>query len=302
MTPSAPVVIRSRNVVKRFGRHRAVNGVSIEVRRGSIYGFLGPNGSGKTTFMRMLCGLLLPDSGECECLGFDVTTEAGKIRRRVGYMPQRFSLYTDLSAAENLHFVARLFHLDDASRRIRELSSQLGLTPFLHQQAGVLSGGWKQRLSLACCLLHRPEVLLLDEPTAGADPNTRRAFWAELHRLSRSGMTILVTTHYMDEAERCDEIAYVAQGEIRMTGSVPDFIRQSGVSALSVNPGNDRQLPEEITLAFPDVQVVPFGQNLHVSSRETSRLEAVRERFSHRGSDWRPTAPSFEDAFIGFMN
>ena len=194
-------------VTKRFGTKTVVNGIDLQVRSGEIYGFLGPNGSGKTTFIRMLCGLLTPDGGSGTCLGHDILREQSLIKSEVGYMTQRFSYYEDLSIRENLDFIARIYGLPDRQAAVRQSLERLGLQNRSSQLAGELSGGWKQRLALAACLIHRPRLLLLDEPTAGVDPKARREFWDELHRLSTEGITVLITTHYMDEAERCHRVA-----------------------------------------------------------------------------------------------
>jgi ABC-2 type transport system ATP-binding protein len=204
---AADVVIDVRGLNKSFGGHQAVRDLALTVRRGEIFGFLGPNGSGKTTSIRMLCGLLTPDSGEGTCLGFDILREAREIKLRVGYMTQRFSLWEDLTIRENLRFIARMYGMDRLGERVEAALAQLGLTARGDQLAGELSGGWKQRLALAACLLHEPKLLLLDEPTAGVDPKARRDFWDELHDLAAKGITVLVSTHYMDEAERCHKLA-----------------------------------------------------------------------------------------------
>jgi ABC-2 type transport system ATP-binding protein len=223
----ADLVIDVAGVTKRFGDKTAVNAIDLQVRQGEIYGFLGPNGSGKTTFIRMLCGLLTPDAGSGTCLGCDVLTQQDRIKAQVGYMTQRFSFYEDLSIRENLDFVARIFGMDGREARVRESLERLGLQDRSRQLAGELSGGWKQRLALAACLIHRPKLLLLDEPTAGVDPKARREFWDEIHRLSREGITVLVTTHYMDEAERCDTLAYLAYGNLLARGTVPSVVEEA---------------------------------------------------------------------------
>jgi ABC-2 type transport system ATP-binding protein len=225
MNGASDIVIDVNGLTKRFGRRTVVRDLSMKVKRGAIYGFLGPNGSGKTTTIRMLCGLLTPDEGTGTCLGYDIRAEADKIKRRTGYMTQRFSLYQDLSVRENLEFVARLYEVDDPRRAARDMISRLGLGGREEQLAGELSGGWKQRLALGACTLPGPDLLLLDEPTAGVDPKARRDFWNEIHALAAEGLTVLVSTHYMDEAERCHEIAYIAYGTLLTHGTVDQVVR-----------------------------------------------------------------------------
>src|SRR5881227_2070549 len=216
-------------LTKRFDGHTVVDDFAIRVERGQIFGFLGPNGSGKTTTIRMLCGLLTPDAGEGTCLGYDIRTDAAKIKREVGYMTQRFSLYEDLSIEENLDFVARMYAVRQRKETVNASLDRLGLATRSGQLAGALSGGWKQRLALAACLLHSPRLLLLDEPTAGVDPKARRDFWEHIHDLAAEGMTVLVSTHYMDEAERCHQIAYIAYGHLLAHGTVDDVIAKSAL-------------------------------------------------------------------------
>ena len=223
------LIIDVEGLVKCFGNRRVVDGVSLHVTKGEVFGFLGPNGSGKTTTIRMLCGLLTPDSGRGTCLGYDLLTRSRLIRQQVGYMTQRFSLYTDLSIEENLNFVARVYGLSDRRQKVEQTLEELGLEQRRRQLTGELSGGWKQRLALAACLLHQPRLLLLDEPTAGVDPVARREFWDKIHALSEQGMTILVSTHYMDEAERCTRLAYLTFGHLLITGTVDEVIASTGL-------------------------------------------------------------------------
>lgn len=223
-------VISVKGLSKIFDGKKAVDNVSLSVSRGKIYGFLGPNGSGKTTTIRMLCGLLKPDAGEGTCLGYDVLKETKAIKKHVGYMTQRFSLYEDLSIEENLDFVGRMYAVEKRKQAVGEALTQLGLTERKDQLAGALSGGWKQRLALAACLLHKPQLLLLDEPTAGVDPKARRDFWDKLHTLAAQGITILVSTHYMDEAERCHELAYIAYGKLLVKGTAQEVIKAAGLT------------------------------------------------------------------------
>ena len=227
-SPSTSDAIVVDHLVKSYGSRRVVDDVSIRVSSGRIFGFLGPNGSGKTTTIRMLCGLLTPDSGSGTCLGLDILTEAPAIKRQVGYMTQRFSLYEDLTIRENLDFVARMYRLPGRRGLVDGALARLGLADRQHQLAGALSGGWKQRLALAACILHEPKVLLLDEPTAGVDPKARREFWDQIHLLAAEGMTVLVSTHYMDEAERCHEIAYIAYGKLMVQEAEAEHRQRDG--------------------------------------------------------------------------
>ena len=238
MAAPSDIAIDVEGLTKSFDGRQVVRDLSMQVKRGTIYGFLGPNGSGKTTTIRMLCGLLTPDSGDGTCLGYDIRTETDKIKRQVGYMTQRFSLYQDLSVRENLEFVARIYGMPDPEKASREMIARLGLKGREEQLAGELSGGWKQRLALGACTLPNPQLLLLDEPTAGVDPKARREFWNEIHALAAEGLTVLVSTHYMDEAERCHEIAYIAYGEILVRGTVEEVIEHSHLTTYTVSGDN----------------------------------------------------------------
>lgn len=300
----AEPVIDVHGLTKRFGDKTVVDGFSIRVLRGQIYGFLGPNGSGKTTTIRMLCGLLVPDGGTGTCLGFDIVRESWQIKRRVGYMTQKFSLYEDLSIRENLDFVARLHALPDRRDRVDAALERLGLAHRRNQLAGTLSGGWKQRLALAACVLHGPELLLLDEPTAGVDPKARREFWDEIHELAAGGMTMLVSTHYMDEAERCHRIAYLAYGRLLANGTVSDVVRQSGLHTWHVS-GPDRRIGAlaRHLAGLPGVEMVaPFGATLHVSGPDGPALDAALGPFLDEPDlVWQRREPGLEDAFIHLM-
>jgi len=296
------IAVEVEGLTKSFGGKVVVRDLSMRVRRGQIYGFLGPNGSGKTTTLRMLCGLLTPDSGRGSALGYDIRTQNAEIKRHVGYMTQRFSLYQDLSIRENLEFVARVYGLANPVREARDAIDRLGLVGREHQLAGELSGGWKQRLALGACILPRPELLLLDEPTAGVDPKARREFWGEIHKLAAQGMTVLVSTHYMDEAERCHEIAYIAYGVLLAHGTIHDVIQQSHLRTYSVS-GPDLQSLSERLLGLPGVDMVaPFGNSLHVAGRDGDALDRAVAEFRNRpGLQWSVSQPSLEDVFISLM-
>jgi ABC-2 type transport system ATP-binding protein len=301
--PDSAIAIEVKGLTKSFGGREVVHDLSMQVKRGVIYGFLGPNGSGKTTTIRMLCGLLTPDSGEGTCLGFDIRADADKIKRRVGYMTQRFSLYQDLSVRENLEFVARLYGVPDAGGAAREMIKRLGLSGREGQLAGELSGGWKQRLALGACTLPNPQLLLLDEPTAGVDPKARRDFWNEIHALAAEGLTVLVSTHYMDEAERCHEIAYIAYGYLLAHGTVEQVIRKSELTTYTVSGDNLNGLIAELTGRRGVDMVAPFGTSLHVCGRDRAALDAAIAPWrEHGGLHWQASAPSLEDVFIDLMN
>jgi len=296
---SAPVgegpAIDVRGLNKSFGTLHAVRDFGITVEAGRICGFLGPNGAGKTTTLRMLCGLLKPDSGSGTVLGLDVLEQARAIKRRVGYMTQKFSLYEDLSIEQNLVFMARVHELDRRQERVDAALVKLGLEARRAQLAGTLSGGWKQRLALAAATLHEPDLLLLDEPTAGVDPEARRTFWDEIHALSADGMTVLVSTHYMDEAERCHEIVYIAAGQILARGSADEIIDGAGlVTFLAEGQGADRLAPQ--LRGQPGVEMATaFGTSLHVSGRDRAALEAAIAPLRQPPISWTETRPSLED-------
>jgi ABC-2 type transport system ATP-binding protein len=300
---SAPeIAIDVHGLSKSFDGREVVHDLSMQVKRGTIYGFLGPNGSGKTTTIRMLCGLLTPDSGDGRCLGYDIRRDADKIKRRVGYMTQRFSLYQDLSVRENLEFVARLYGMPDAQGAARDMIGRLGLNGREEQLAGELSGGWKQRLALGACTLPNPQLLLLDEPTAGVDPKARRDFWNEIHALAAEGLTVLVSTHYMDEAERCHEIAYIAYGHLLAHGTVEEVIAKSALSTYTVTGDQLHTLQDQLA-GKPGIDMVaPFGTSLHVSGRDKAALDATIGPWrDHKGLHWQHSEPSLEDVFIELM-
>jgi ABC-2 type transport system ATP-binding protein len=295
-------VIDVRGLTKRFGERTVVDHFDIRVPRGAIYGFLGPNGSGKTTTIRMLCGLLTPDEGEGTCLGLDVRHEAGRIKEAVGYMTQKFSYYEDLTIRENLDFVARMYRLDRRRERVDRALVDLGLADRQKQLAGSLSGGWKQRLALTACLLHEPQLLLLDEPTAGVDPKARRDFWDEIRRLSARGVTVLVSTHYMDEAVQCDFITYIAYGKKLIDGPSAEIPGMVGLETWRVE-GPDLAALETRLKHEPGVeQVARFGAVLHVSGTDKARLNATIERLRAEGTHrWTLQVAGLEEAFIYLM-
>lgn len=296
------IAIHVEGLTKSFGDKVVVRDLSLTVRRGQIFGFLGPNGSGKTTTIRMLCGLLTPDSGQGTCLGFDILTESRRIKERVGYMTQRFSLYQDLSIRENLEFVARIYGLQSPAQAARDAIERLGLKGREEQLASELSGGWKQRLALGACILPNPDLLLLDEPTAGVDPKARRDFWNEIHALAADGLTVLVSTHYMDEAERCHEIAYLAYGELLTHGTVEDVIARSMLQTWTVMAPDPHSLALELEKTPGVDMVAPFGNSLHVSGRNSQQLEQALRAFKARDNlTWEHSSPSLEDVFIDLM-
>ena len=286
---------------KSFAGKPAVRNLSLRVERGEIYGFLGPNGSGKTTFIRMLCGLLRPDAGHGTCLGHDIVTAAEQIRLQVGYMAQRFSLYEDLSVRENLDFMARIYSLPDRRERVAAIMTQMGLARFAGQLAGTLSGGWKQRLALAACLLHEPRLLLLDEPTAGIDPKARRDFWDELYALSARGITTLISTHYMDEAERCHRVAYLAYGELLVAGTAEEIVAAAGLTTWIVGGPRLHTLISALEQLPGVEQVVPFGNTLHVSGRDGAALAASLRGYCAPPWSATATVTGLEEVFISLM-
>lgn len=291
-----------KGLTKKYGDKVVVDELDMEVPRGAIYGFLGPNGSGKTTTIRMMCGLLTPNGGDGECLGFDILTQPNRIKEEVGYMTQKFSLYEDLSIRENLDFMARMYRLKDRKKRVDAALEDLGLADRQQQLAGMLSGGWKQRLALAACLLHDPQLLLLDEPTAGVDPKARRDFWDEIRRLSKKGVTVLVSTHYMDEAVQCDYIAYIAYGKKLISGpsaEIPDMI---GLHTWRVDGPNLTALESELRGTEGIDQVARFGAVLHVSGINEARLRQVAEEHMAAGiGHWTEKKAELEEAFIYLM-
>ena len=291
---------------KHFGDKHVVNDLSMQVRRGEIFGFLGPNGSGKTTSIRLMCGLLTPDSGEGRCLGFDIRKESGQIKRNVGYMTQKFSFWEDLTIRENLEFTARLFEMKDRRQAVDQSLDNLGLKDRQHQLTGALSGGWKQRLALAACMLHQPQLLLLDEPTAGVDPTARRDFWDELHQLASRGVSVLVSTHYMDEAERCHKLAYISYGRLLAQGTAAEVVAAQHLSTFTVRGDNAAAELAEMSrrlLGAPGVdQTVAFGAEMHASGPDAALLEkTLREAVAGTTLTVEPRETSLEDVFIHLM-
>ena len=295
------LAIDVQGLSKNFGTHKAVDNVSLQIKQGQITGFLGPNGSGKTTSLRMLCGLLTPDSGTGEVLGYEFPRQAEAIKRQTGYMTQRFSLYEDLTIEENLAFIARVYSLDRVYKRVDDQLEKLGLAHRRKQLAGQLSGGWKQRLALAAAVMHEPKLLLLDEPTAGVDPQARRDFWDEIHRLAEEGMTVMVSTHYMDEAERCHEIAYIFNGKLIARGTGDQVIADSGLITFEAEGPRADRLSRELA-AKPGVEMAaPFGEALHVSGTDRAALEAAIQPYRRDPFRWSEVQPTLEDVFIQLM-
>ncbi len=302
MSEMAPTVIDVRGLTKKFGEKVAVNNVALQVRRGEIVGFLGPNGSGKTTTIRMICGLLTADEGEGTCLGLDVRAQSAAIKNRVGYMTQRFSFYEDLSIRENLEFVARLYGLRPIKEHVDRTLNELGLARRQRQLAGSLSGGWKQRLALAACVMHSPDLLLLDEPTAGVDPEARRLFWDQIHVLAEQGMTVLVSTHYMDEAERCHKIIYIRDGDVIARGTATEVVANANLTTWTVRGTGLAQLAQALHGREGVEQVAPFGDTLHVVGSDPDKLAAGIEPYRNDPQlTWELGQTSLEDVFIKLM-
>lgn len=289
-------IIDVAHLNKSFNGKPAVVDFSLKVKRGEIFGFLGPNGSGKTTTIRMLCGLMTPDSGGGECLGFDIVKQSAEIKRCVGYVPQTFSLYQDLTVKENLQFVARTYGDVDYVQDAISIMQDLELTPYKDRLAGRLSGGWKQRLSLAAALIHRPQLLLLDEPTAGVDPKARREFWNYISHLTTKGVSSLVATHYMDEAERCHRLAYIVYGHLLAEGTVNQIIDHVGLFAFAATGDHLSHLFETLQHNAGVEQVVILGHVLRICGKDASLLKRVTEKFQQY--HWEPVTPSLEEVFI----
>jgi ABC-2 type transport system ATP-binding protein len=295
-------VIDVKKLNKCFGKKRVVCDVDMKVKKGEIFGFLGPNGSGKTTMLRMICGLLHPTSGSGHCLGYDIVKDSLSIKKQVGYMTQRFSLYEDLTVRENMDFYGRIYQMENRSDRINLMLKDMDFSSRSDQLAGDMSGGWKQRLALACCLLHEPKVLLLDEPTAGVDPKARRDFWDIIHEFAGRGITTLVTTHYMDEAERCTRLAYIAYGKLLAEGVMSDIIKNSGLFAWSVAGEGASAIIEDLKVTSGISQVAIFGNKLHVCGPDQQALAAAIEPYKRSGFHWEEMAPTIEDVFINLVD
>ena len=298
---SAEPIIDVRGLTKRYGNRIVVDHFDMRVAKGRIYGFLGPNGSGKTTTIRMLCGLLTPDEGEGTCLGYDIRRQPQLIKRQVGYMTQKFGLYEDLSIEENLAFIGRVYEVADRDAKVAATLERLGLTSRRTQLAGALSGGWKQRLSLAACLLHEPALLLLDEPTAGVDPKARREFWDHLHELAAGGLTVLVSTHYMDEAERCHELAYISYGRLLARGSAVELIAATGLVTCEVSGPGQIELAKVLRVDTSMKTVASFGTTLHVSADSQTDLDTALAPYFNSGITVKKIDTSLEEVFIALM-
>ncbi len=294
-------VIDVKGVTKIFDKRTVVDGLDMQVKKGEIYGFLGPNGSGKTTFIRMLCGLLHPDGGSGTCLGHDIITESDQIKPQVGYMAQKFSLYGDLTVQENLDFLARAYQLPNRKKLISDAIERMGLGRFTNQLADSLSGGWKQRLALTGCTLHSPKLLLLDEPTAGVDPSARRDFWDEVHNLAAQGITALISTHYMDEAERCHRLAYIAYGKLLAKGTLEELIEQSGLHTWTLKGPRLNEMTPLLRATEGIDQVVAFGNTLHISGRDSNIIERGIRAVASAENSFNPSETSLEEVFIDLM-
>lgn len=300
--PGSEPVIQVQGLTKRFGKKTVVRSVDMEVNAGEIYGFMGPNGSGKTTFIRMLCGLLQPDGGGGTCLGYDIISQADRIKPQVGYMAQRFSLYEELTVYENLDFVARLYRLKKRKAEVKRIIERMGLDRYIHHLAGNLSGGWKQRLALAAAILHGPRLLLLDEPTAGVDPAARRDFWDEVHKLAAEGVTALISTHYMDEAERCHRLAYIAYGDLLASGTPESLVENAELTTWAVTGPRLQELADRLRPLAGVDQAVIFGNRLHVSGKDPAKLKSSLESALKTG-DYRiqESQTRLEELFIHLM-
>jgi ABC-2 type transport system ATP-binding protein len=299
---TADYVIDVHDLRKSFGTQTVVDGLTLQVAKGEICGFIGANGSGKTTTIRMLCGLLVPDGGAGTCLGFDILRQSGAIRREVGYMTQRFSFYDDLTVFENLDLVASVYEMPNARAAVEAIISRMGLEEFRNRLAGQLSGGWKQRLALAACILHQPRLLLLDEPTAGVDAKARREFWDYIHDMAGEGLTVLVSTHYMDEAERCNRIVYLAQGRIVVQGGPDDVARRSGLITFEGTGERVDEAARELRRTPGVAAAAVFGRTLHVAGTDRAALERAIAATDHGALAWHEVEPRLEDVFIHMLS
>lgn len=293
------LAVNVKHLKKSLADLKAVRDISLQVNYGEIFGFVGPNGSGKTTTIRMLCGLLTPDEGQGECLGYDILTQSREIKRHIGYIPQFFGLYKQLTAKENLSFIAELYGVTNRTSKINNMLDRFGLTKVKDQLSGTLSGGWKQRLSLAAALIHDPMMLLLDEPTASVDPNSRRDFWEIMHTLSKEGLTILLSSHNIDEVERCNRIAYVTEGKVLMSGAIKSFIQNVNLTTWYVRGKNLVLLAKQLE-ALPYVdQVVTFFDEIHVSSQdEEGMLQSIVPYLKNSNYEWQLGKTTLEDVFV----
>ena len=302
------LVIDVRDLHKSYGARKVVDGLTLAVKAGEICGFLGANGSGKTTTIRMLCGLVKPDGGGGTCLGLDILRDAPRIRLQVGYMTQQFSFYDDLTVAENLDFVAAVYDLDNRRAAVRAIIDGMGLADRADQLAGELSGGLKQRLALAGCVLHKPKLLLLDEPTAGVDAKARREFWDLIHDMAADGLTVLVSTHYMDEAERCARIVYLSDGKLVVQGT-PDAVAKGGGLVVFEATGADLDVAARALRGMPGVEAAAvFGLVLRIAGLNRAALERATRSFNGasagagRGLVWHEVEPKLEDVFIHLLS
>jgi ABC-2 type transport system ATP-binding protein len=299
----ADTVIDVKGLTKIYGDKKVVDDFDLKVPRGAVYGFLGPNGSGKTTTIRMVCGLLTPNAGEGTCLGWDVISQSEEIKKKVGYMTQKFSLWEDLTIRENLEFVARMYEMDNRNKRVDDALDELGLRGREKQPAGSLSGGWKQRLALAACMMHEPELLLLDEPTAGVDPKARREFWDTIHEVADKGVTVLVSTHYMDEAVQCDYIAYIAYGKKLIDAPSGELVDQVGLHTWRVEGSGLAALTKNLEGVSGIEHIARFGTALHISGIDKDGLKAALEPyFSEPKLSWQEKKPGLEEVFIHLMS
>jgi ABC-2 type transport system ATP-binding protein len=296
------LVIDVRGLRKNFGTRSVVDGLTLQVTKGEICGFLGANGSGKTTTIRMLCGLLVPDAGSGTCLGLDIIRDAPLIRRQIGYMTQKFSFYEDLTVFENLDLVAAVYEMKNGRKAVRDIMERMGLSDRANQLAGQLSGGWKQRLALTACVLHQPKLLLLDEPTAGVDAKARREFWDLIHDMAVEGLTVLVSTHYMDEAERCKRIVYLAGGRIVVQGAADEVVSQSGLITFEAINGDIDEAARQLR-RMPGVEAAAvFGRVLHIAGTSRTLLNAAIKADSVSTLAWREVEPRLEDVFIHMLS
>lgn len=291
-----------KDLTKSFNGHRAVDGVSLKIKTGQIFGFLGANGSGKTTTIRMLCGLLIPDGGSGTCLGYDILTQTAEIKKKSGYMTQAFSLYGDMSVYENLNFVARIYGVENRKKAVQESLDKLGIDNKTKKKlAATLSGGWKQRLALAAAIIHNPKLLLLDEPTAGVDPKARRDFWDRIHELSVEGITTIVSTHYMDEAERCDTLGYLSFGRWLAFGSMDEVIDHAELISWNCRGPNLSKVAEELKKTDGVEQAAIFGRVLHITGTDEEKLEQSISPYRTEEYRWDQASPNLEDAFVHYM-